>query len=93
MKSSDVVHDAQRTRFTMETPHGQAVLDYGEVAAKTLNFYHTFVPPPDRGQGIASRVVEAAMSYARENGFTVVPGCSYVRDWLRRNPGFEDLTG
>lgn len=93
MTSPTITHDREHHRFIMETEHGQAVLDYGKAGENTLNFYHTFVPPADREQGLAGAVVEAAMNYARENGLKVVAGCSYVRDWVRRNPDFKDLVG
>ena len=52
---------------------------------------HTFVPPEMRGQGVAQRLVEALVADAREQGFTIVPQCSYIAALFRRNPGWADL--
>jgi predicted GNAT family acetyltransferase len=52
---------------------------------------HTFVPPEARGRGIAAALVEALIADAREQGFTVVPQCSYVAAIFRRHPEWADL--
>ncbi|HEY6817228.1 MAG TPA: GNAT family N-acetyltransferase [Croceibacterium sp.] len=52
---------------------------------------HTFVPPEMRGQGVAQVLVEALVADAREQGFRIVPQCSYVAALFRRNPAWSDL--
>jgi predicted GNAT family acetyltransferase len=52
---------------------------------------HTFVPPEMRGQGVAQVLVEALVADAREQGFKVVPQCSYVAALFRRHPEWADL--
>ena len=52
---------------------------------------HTFVPPEMRGRGIAQQLVEALVADAREQGFTIVPQCSYVDVLFRRHPEWSDV--
>lgn len=52
---------------------------------------HTFVPPAMRGQGVAQKLVEALVADAREQGFKIVPQCSYVEALFRRHPEWADL--
>ena len=52
---------------------------------------HTFVPPEMRGQGVAQVLVEALVADAREQGFRIVPQCSYVAAQFRRHPEWSDL--
>ncbi len=47
---------------------------------------HTFTPPEARGKGIAQALVKALVEDAREQGFTVIPSCSYVAAQFRRHP-------
>jgi predicted GNAT family acetyltransferase len=52
---------------------------------------HTFVPPEMRGRGVAQLLVEALIADAREQGFRIVPQCSYVAVQFRRHPEWGDL--
>ena len=52
---------------------------------------HTYVPPAMRGQRVAQRLVEALVADAREQGFKIVPRCSYVAAQFRRHPEWADL--
>ena len=52
---------------------------------------HTLVPPEIGGRGLAARLVEALVADAREQGFKIVPQCSYVEAAFRRHPEWADL--
>ena len=54
---------------------------------------HTLVPPAIGGRGIAARLVEAMVADAREQGFKVVPQCSYVAAAFDKHPEWADLRG
>ena len=43
-----------------------------------LHFESTVVSPELRGQGIAGKLFEAGVEYARKNGYKIVPICSYI---------------
>jgi predicted GNAT family acetyltransferase len=53
--------------------------------------HHTGVPRALEGRGIASKLVRSAFDHARANQLRVVPQCSYVQTWLRRNPDAQSL--
>ena len=52
---------------------------------------HTLVPPEIGGRGVAARLVEALIADAREQGFRIVPTCSYVAAQFKRHPEWADL--
>ena len=52
---------------------------------------HTYVPHEARGKGIAAALVDALIADAREQGFKIVPQCSYVAAQFRRHPEWADL--
>lgn len=54
---------------------------------------HTLVPGALRGQGIAGELVKALVADAREQGFRIVPACSYVEAKFDENPDWSDLRG
>lgn len=78
-------HDAAAHRFTLSSGAAVAVLDYREHGSSTLEYYHTFVPPAMRGRGVASRLVAHALRYALAQGIGVIPTCSFVAAFVRRN--------
>jgi predicted GNAT family acetyltransferase len=86
-----IEHDIATQRFLAQTPSGTAVLRYRENGSEVLELYSTFVPEQDREQGIAGRLVEAALGYSREQGRRVVPTCPYVAHWLRGHPEHAEL--
>lgn len=52
---------------------------------------HTLVPRAIGGRGVAARLVEALVADAREQGFKVVPTCSYVAAAFGRHPDWAAL--
>ena len=86
----DIKHDEEKRQFYAETAGGKAILDY-EREGNTLNFYHTFVPPELRGQGLAEQVTKAAFEYAQKNGLKVIPSCPYVARLVMKNDEWKRL--
>jgi predicted GNAT family acetyltransferase len=81
-------HDAAAHRFTLSAGTAHAVLDYREHDPGTLEYYHTFVPPPMRGRGVASRLVAHALRYALAQRVSVIPACPFVAAFIRRHPEY-----
>jgi uncharacterized protein len=86
-----VEHDPASHRFTVAGTGGTAVLAYAPAGSDVLELYSTYVPPADRGRGIAAQLVHAAVEYARAEGLRIIPTCWYVSVWLRRHPEHADL--
>lgn len=86
-----VHHDRETRRFTLTAPSGTAELAYQPARPGVLELYSTYVPPADRGRGIASRLVEAAVHHARTEGLRIIPTCWYVARWMRQHPEHADL--
>ena len=56
-----------------------------------MDLDHTYTHPDLRGRGLAAQVVGAALEYAKENNFRVVPTCSYVRSFINKNDEYKEL--
>lgn len=52
---------------------------------------HTIVPRQIGGRGIAFELVKALVADAREQGFRIVPQCSYVAARFDQHPEWADL--
>ena len=85
-----VAHQRAQHRFEALVDGRLSRCDY-QLDGKVMRLVHTEVPAELEGRGIASRLVAAALAYAREQGLTVVPVCSYVRSYMRRHPETASL--
>jgi uncharacterized protein len=47
-----------------------------------IAFTHTLIDPRFEGQGLASRLVQTALSEARDAGLAVLPFCPFVRGYI-----------
>ncbi|MER6089803.1 GNAT family N-acetyltransferase [Streptomyces bluensis] len=55
-------------------------------------FYHTEVDDAYAGQGLASRLVQEALTDVRALGKRIVPVCPYVAKFLTKHDEFTDIT-
>jgi predicted GNAT family acetyltransferase len=85
-----VRHNAAAGRYEAEVNGHLAVAEYRREGDRVF-FTHTFVPPELRGRGIAEKLVRTALEGVRQDGRRVVPQCSYVSGFVRRNPEFQSL--
>jgi predicted GNAT family acetyltransferase len=85
-----VRHNVEEMRFEVAVGGSLAVADY-EMKPGVMVLTHTFVPVELRGQGLAEKLVRAALDHARAERLKVVPACSYVGVFLQRHPEYQDL--
>jgi len=84
------VHNEAAQRFEVVIDGKLSRADY-RLHDGVMHMVHTEVPMPQEGRGIAAMLVRAALEYARQRGYRVRPGCSYVRSFMSRNREFDDL--
>jgi predicted GNAT family acetyltransferase len=74
---------------------GSFVIDEGDkrlaemavaLSGENLIVYHTQVTDELKGQGVASRLLETMVAYARDNKMKVVALCPYVHAQFKRHP-------
>jgi predicted GNAT family acetyltransferase len=44
-----------------------------------------------RGRHIAHDIVQFALDYALENGYLIIPSCSFVQHYLDHHPEYQQL--
>ncbi|MYL45745.1 GNAT family N-acetyltransferase [Virgibacillus halodenitrificans] len=54
---------------------------------------HTVVSAELQGQGIAGKLVDRLVQYAREEGLKINPQCSYAQKKLENTPEYQDVLG
>ncbi len=58
---------------------------------KVRSFVHTEVDDRMEGQGVGGQLVRGVMDTARDQGFTILPSCSFVRSYMREHDDTHDL--
>ncbi|MDP2238130.1 MAG: GNAT family N-acetyltransferase [Bacteroidales bacterium] len=76
-----LIHQCERMAF----------LSYFENPEGVLMLNHTYVSPDLRGQNIASKLVEAAVSYARKHHLKLIPVCPYVVKWFEKHAEEKEM--
>ncbi|MFG3012930.1 GNAT family N-acetyltransferase [Streptomyces cinerochromogenes] len=86
-----VEHAAARKRYEILVDGKRAGLTaYRDRGAQRV-FYHTEIDDAFAGQGLASRLVQEALTDVRNSGKRIVPVCPYVAKFLKRHEEFADL--
>ena len=85
-----VLRNQDARRFEIHIGEYMPVLDY-RMENETITFTHTGVPGELEGNGIGSLIVRAGLSYVREQGYNVVPLCSFVAAYIQRHSEYSDL--
>ena len=91
LEEIQVTHNPDQKRFETWIEGHLSKLDYIQ-DGKNFVITHVGVHPSLRGQGIAGRIVETGLAYAKENALRVVPMCSYAAAYIRRHPEYAELT-
>jgi predicted GNAT family acetyltransferase len=58
---------------------------------RVVTLEHTEVSESLRGQGVARKLVEAAVAWARQKNVKLVPVCPYAKAVFDREPQFGDV--
>ncbi len=90
MENLEVTHNEAENRFETWVEGQLSKLDYNQ-HGNTIVMMHVGVYPDHRGHGIAGKLTQVGLEYAREKNLRVIPMCSYVAAYIRRHPQYVDL--
>jgi len=68
-----------------------AELTFVESGENRVVVDHTYVSDELRGQGVAGKLVDSVVCYAREKGKKIIPLCPYAKKRLEENPKYQDV--
>lgn len=79
-------------RFFIEKENtAVAELLYTNTAEDRITIDHTEVDENLQGQGIGKELVHKAVDFARQEGFKIVPMCTYAKAIFDREPELADV--
>lgn len=80
------LNEASKGAFVIEENGHHVAEMVVAVKHSDLMVYHTEVSPGQQGKGLAGKLLEAMVNYAREHKLHVVPYCLYVQGQFKRHP-------
>ncbi len=79
-------------RIYINGPAGQCIAEVTfPISNGVATIDHTFVDPSLRGQGVADRLLVAAVERIRSQGLKARATCSYAVKWFAEHPAQADL--
>ena len=87
----EITHNPAEHRFETWIDGQLSKLDYIQ-EGNDFVITHVGVYPELRGQGVAGRIVQVGLEYAKAHSLRVIPMCSYAAAYIRRHPEYLELT-
>lgn len=87
----EILHEKNRVFINDESWQMLAELIYKKDDDGIHNISRTFVDPSLRGQGVAEKLMIAALDVIRKEGGKVRATCSYAVKWLEKHDEYLDL--
>jgi len=87
----EVTHRPQHSRFEVYADGELAGFADYRRAGDRLSFTHTETFAGFTGRGLATELIRTALDETRKRGLGVLPFCSFVREFIVRNPEYLDL--
>ncbi len=90
-ESIEIRHDEDHSKFDLFVDGQVAgVLEY-RLDGSVATMFHTEVFGAFGGRGLGAALVRNALDVARSRGWSIVPACWFVRDYIRAHDADADL--
>lgn len=86
----EVTHNEAENRFETWIDGQLSKLDYIE-DKDTFVITHVGVHPEHRGRGVAGKLTQAGIEYAKAKSRRVIPMCAYAAAYIRKHPQYLSL--
>ncbi len=91
LEKLEIINNEAENRFEVLINEYPSRLDY-ILEKDTLVMTHVGVHPELRGKGVAGRLTQFVLEYAKAKSLRVIPMCPYVAAYIQRNPQYLELT-
>ena len=82
----------KETRFEIFKDGEKAgLLDYQKKENGIMEIVHTEVLEKFGGQGLGKELVKAAVEFAQDYGYKIIPSCPYAKKIIAKTPEFQEV--
>ena len=86
-----VEKNAAAAQYEMQVDGETALVQYRDKGDGRVCLIHTEVPQALEGRGIGSSLAKGVLEAVRAEGWTVVPQCTFIANYIDRHPEYQDL--
>lgn len=86
----ELINNEALHNFELFVDGQRSFIDY-KTKDNKIYLIHTEVPRELQGKGVAEALVEKAFAYIEKEKLILIPSCSYVQAFLRKNPEWDRL--
>lgn len=87
----EVVDNPDKNRFEIHVGGTTAGFVEYKRSPEKISFIHTEIDDAFSGQGLAGKLVRAALDDVAGRGLAVLPFCPFVRGWIAKHPDYLEL--
>lgn len=91
LEGIEIINNKSERCFEVSVNGLLSKLDYLQ-DEDTFVITHVGVHPDLRGQGMAGKLTQAGLEYAKARSLRVIPMCPYAAAYIRRHPQYAELT-
>ncbi|TDD91445.1 N-acetyltransferase [Actinomadura darangshiensis] len=89
--STEITDNAEQSRYEIRLDGDLAGFAEYEPGEGAVVFTHTEVDSAFEGKGVGSALARGALDDVRQKGLSVVPLCAFIKKWIEKHPGYQDL--
>ncbi|APG82404.1 Acetyltransferase [Corynebacterium pseudotuberculosis] len=86
-----VEHEPEQSRFALYKDGELGGFASYVERGQSREFNHTVVESAFRGQGLSKRLIKHALDASHADGFSILPTCSAVKDFIAKNPEYQEV--
>ena len=84
------IHNTTDDEYELHIGDQVARIQY-ELRGNKIILIHTEVPEALQGKGLASQLMEKALTDIEQDGLKVIPTCAFAADYFKKHPGWKHL--
>lgn len=85
------INDKNGTFYIEIDGKEQAIMTFVFTNDNKISIDHTEVYAGNEGKGLAKKLVNKAVDYAREHNLKIIPVCTFVKSVIDKTPEFKDI--
>jgi uncharacterized protein len=86
----EVINNEEKNRFELEVDGHLAIIEYQEKDGN-IALTSTQVPDTLSGRGIGKELVSQVVAQIEKTDLKIIPVCSFIQAWFKRNPDKGEL--